>query len=547
MLMKTANLSLTALARVKTFFRGQDVPVTMASLAKIREAIHAMSIPVVVREVELGTGAEEEGKTVLCLLSAFDVYLTVCRDLDRAVERGWFRANVLNVYNNTITFIFMMDGGGGVEKVVLRLLNVSESCSARHCSIIASGEAKDPQCPKPGETYPNVEKILEPLDYRFDLSDNTIVEVGGKHCLIPARACPLVWQWVTVDTDAVFVSCSQTQSLKSPADRLLERQAVVDRSAVLVLCGGVCLGVSCQLPDGTFVSFPFRERPPVTVDVTPVVGVLRVQVMLASDLMATSLLLGMPNQSNCACILCRCSAKGFKETARRPDFPDVDRTADSQFADLTKFNAQKEPKQTPKQKKKKKNPVNAVSEKPLFNIDWSMVIPGFLHLILGLGNDQITDTRERLAVIDNISVLRMRERDALCGLVDSAECELALALTEARRRLGDGNDILNERVPVGVDPGHVLDTISLDDWAPVVDQLSAHFPLEVESARLGTAVFAVRKARSDVDEHDSLYAVDPSRKSLVQLFADALHAKGCRPQRYWLVGSLYDVLLDLND
>ena len=141
----------------------------------------------------------------------------------------------------------------------------------------------------------------------------------------------------------------------------------------------------------------------------------------------------------------------------------------------------------------------------------------------------------------------MRERDALCGLVDSAECELALALTEARRRLGDGNDILNERVPVGVDPGHVLDTISLDDWAPVVDQLSAHFPLEVESARLGTAVFAVRKARSDVDEHDSLYAVDPSRKSLVQLFADALHAKGCRPQRYWLVGSLYDVLLDLND
>jgi hypothetical protein len=67
--MRVAGLSTTALGNVKHYVSEHDVGVTMASLPKVREAIHALSIPVVIRESMLATGPKAEVKEVMCLVS----------------------------------------------------------------------------------------------------------------------------------------------------------------------------------------------------------------------------------------------------------------------------------------------------------------------------------------------------------------------------------------------------------------------------------------------------------------------------------------------
>ena len=508
------------------------MPVEFVSVKKIKAAEQKMRIPVVVREALLATGAEADKQTVLCLISSYDAYLTICRDLDRAVEQGWFKKKIFKNDDNTITIMYMMDGGGGTEKFVFRLQNVEFGCSARHCSIVSQAEAKDPKKnSKPGETYDNVSQMLEKIDYRFDLEENAVVEVLGKHVLVPARACPLVgveWQWVGVDDSNDFDSLDQTKSRLPPEKRLAQRRDVVENSAVFVVCGSVCLGILCQLPDGNRVTFPFRERPMVSLTALPQVRVHGLRATMSSDLMATAVLLGCPNQGGCACLICRVDARKHKLNARNGTANEP-RTEASNATDLDAYNKQSAPA------KGKKKPVHPISRKSLVNVKPHNVVAGPLHLLLGLGNDDVGHIRNRARELDGTDMLSAMERDALCVNVENAECQLALVFKEVRLLLGDANDVLKQRIPVGEDPGKFIETVDLDDWAPVVHALTASRAMTSTGVRLASAVSAVGKVRREVDTHDALHAVDTARVSLVDIILSALHAHGIRPSRYWLV------------
>jgi len=147
---------------------------------------------------------------------------------------------------------------------------------------------------------------------------------------------------------------------------------------------------------------------------------------------------------------------------------------------------------------------------------------------------QIGHQVDRYRELDGTNLGLARERDALCVLVEKAECELTLALGEARGHLGDANFILNQRFAAGEDPGHAVDIVALDDWASVVDELASQAQV-LASVRLASAVSGVRTGRKDIDDHDALHAVDPARETLESLFARTLNSFGCRKSRYWLV------------
>ena len=496
--------------------------------------------------------ASRGGKTVKSMVVNIDLFLLAARDLDVNSDRKSRNKIVfrVDVGKKVCNFMLMWDGGGSSEKFVLRLLNVAHPCSPVHCSLFTSGEAMKPDGDKPSSSYENAVEMLRFVDGRWDLHEHTVVELNGRHVLVPTRACPVVWTSIQVANTAdrlVFFSDRQAQGLELPEDKLIARRALVPGCAVLVFFNGLCIGVRAG-----GLTFAFRE--PVVADFgAPEVVMSSVEVYNSADFQAMAMVVGQPGQSPFVCPFCCTSPKTFKLTAADPQrHRTCLRTLESQLRALRKFRALTT---------KKKSPVDGVSQEPLWYYTYLRLIPPYLHLMLGLVNDCVRITRSELKVLDEIDPALDAIRDAMLNQIQDFECDLALALIETRLLLGDGHALVVEHIGgADVDPGTKIESVTLENWSLLNDAMlilgeskansaealppgDARESLESEideltagSFLLSSSIDNLGRLRAELANHDLVHNADGKPEGvLTTLFKEAMWFFQISISRYWLV------------
>ena len=138
------------------------------------------------------------------------------------------------------------------------------------------------------------------------------------------------------------------------------------------------------------LAFNFREP----VAIAPI-KVRDVKVMFSSDLLATAIFVGMEGQSTCNCLWCRGNAADFKMAAGLEKKALDPRTAATQAADCAEYRRRIE-------SRIKVRHVNGVQAEPLIPIDWDFLIPPWLHLILGTGNEVVKKIYVQLLKLDGV-------------------------------------------------------------------------------------------------------------------------------------------------
>ena len=209
------------------------------------------------------------------------------------------------------------------------------------------------------------------------------------------------------------------------------------------------------------LAFNFREP----VAIAPI-KVRDVKVMFSSDLLATAIFVGMEGQAPHNCPWCRGNAALFKMAAGPEKQALPPRTAATQAADCAEYRRRiAMGMRVPH--------FNGVQAEPLIPIDWDFLIPPWLHLILGTGNEVVKKMYVQL--LQQLDGVDQAKIDNLARLEDElTECEERAidTIVGAIDHLGPDDAAVKA---LGEDKGaaHMARGESTELWAPLVDALNA--------------------------------------------------------------------------
>ena len=423
------HLSHGGLATLNSMFIQFGSAARVASKEKIKQHLSVDRVAGSYRDVVL----ESSTDTVNALVYQANSFDVLARDLDKNHRQGiihqWaFTCN--EGRQESVSIVLGQDGGGLSEKHTQHVVNSTISCSPKVQSIIGSAERlrhDDPR--KPAGSWNNFAEVLRNVEGVHELNSSVVVEINGRHVVIPRHTVPSgdTWECVTTDAAGKDDFLGSAFGRLSPAENRAARAALAPHSAQFLRCENDVLGI---VAGG--ISFPFRQ-PVLVSELALCLPVIReIDVYLCADLAALTVMMGMPNQSGLVCIYCRGDAEDFKKCARglqrlRP------RTAETQAEDLEEFL---------RDHLLKRKHVNGVSCPPIYQLDFSRILPPYLHIILGLVNDEMRYIYKYLLMLDQVDLALLDRIIALQEELDDAEIELARAIEKAREVLGLAHEAL---------------------------------------------------------------------------------------------------------
>lgn len=423
------HLSHGGLATLNSMFIQFGSAARVASKEKIKQHLSVDRVAVSYRDVVL----ESSTDTVNALVYQANSFDVLARDLDKNHRQGiihqWaFTCN--EGRQESVSIVLGQDGGGLSEKHTQHVVNSTIPCSPKVQSIIGSAERlrhDDPR--KPAGSWNNFAEVLRNVEGVHELNSSVVVEINGRHVVIPRHTVPSgdTWECVTTDAAGKDDFLGSAFGRLSPAENRAARAALAPHSAQFLRCENDVLGI---VAGG--ISFPFRQ-PVLVSELALCLPVIReIDVYLCADLAALTVMMGMPNQSGLVCIYCRGDAEDFKKCARglqrlRP------RTAETQAEDLEEFL---------RDHLLKRKHVNGVSCPPIYQLDFSRILPPYLHIILGLVNDEMRYIYKYLLMLDQVDLALLDRIIALQEELDDAEIELARAIEKAREVLGVAHEAL---------------------------------------------------------------------------------------------------------
>ena len=195
----------------------------------------------------------------------------------------------------------------------------------------------------------------------------------------------------------------------------------------------------------------------------------RLDTHFCSDYKATVTWIGKPGQSTCTCLHGSCGAKENKEIAAIPAISCPLFTAQSHAADLARFN-----------QLTYKKPVNGVSKPALMTLDPRRVHPPYLHLILGLGNDEATAITNLLKSHDSMDPALTAALEASAEALGDEELTLMAVIDGAAAMLGQEHALFKQLITDDI--GVLVGQKSLDQWQQLSEALKEAAAGKAEAA-----------------------------------------------------------------
>ena len=459
---------------------------------------------------------------VQCLVYVANICEVYIQSLDTQVANGTFHFWPLHCNNGTDIHIakFALDYGQGSDKMTVTNVNNTHPCSNRIVGVFASIEAeKVDQGKKPADSYANYEYVIPRVPGLVDFHRNSIMRYGASHVILPSHVVPDIWTRKGIDPEDLegFYTRSYGGKSGTCVERAEVRKQLEAKSAILVFSGSKFIGVEAGTQGEA--TFPVREPVETAAPLAPVVPIVNgLHVHHCSDAKAMKCWTGAPGQSHCNCVQCFASAKKFKETATDPAMVLPMRTAETQLAALNKYI-----------QLGSKKPVNGVSKAMLTDMDFNRVHPAYLHLSLGLVNDEVNAIRDEMLKLDSADPVLIAAHEAALEKAEDEERVLIAHIDGASELLGD-DPLIAELI---TDDIGVLVEKSLDPWSRLVTALNEKSSQKFEQAHqirdpvlpAGQVRSGRQKARDDV-RAKTIYDSATTLKEAAEALTESLSAVG---------------------
>jgi hypothetical protein len=190
-----------------------------------------------------------------------------------------------------VYYKFMNDWGGDSDKEALSLMNVSNPCAAKHCTIVGSAKTmRTDETSYPNGSTENLAIVMSRIRGLAGFENNRVAKLGGSHVFYPKQTSPVTWKYDILATQADVVQFTSKKDGGSgdPADMANIRLGLPPQSSVLIVFENKCLGI-----EAAGSTFPFRQPVAVNVSLPPAPIVSEVRLFLVSDLLAMAALNGM--------------------------------------------------------------------------------------------------------------------------------------------------------------------------------------------------------------------------------------------------------------
>ena len=463
-------------------------PLAVASTPLMQEQLKQYTVPTEFRTVPLECGG---GKTVDTLVASCSLFEVVIQDCDQSWANGTFVSANLACNQGLAprgSWVVSQDYGGGQGKWTCHSIDRLCPCSVGNQKRFCSVENKRPDdLTKADENASNFRKVVENVDGLSDLGRSMVlVRVGNAHTIVPAHIIPVVWSCTVINGTDKQLFLDAAWGVGTPAERAVMRAELIQGSGKLIVCDGMCLGV--QSGD---VTFPFRTPAPVTGQQVPAVDQMAMDVFVAADLLAMSVIGGMEGQSGCNCLWCRGAAKDFKLTATDSAFDKlILRTAASQAADLRTYMGLTT--QNPA-------PCNGVSTESIFPFDFEKFIPGWLHVVMGPVNFDVSGMHKKFVDLDKVDTVRMAALLEASERVADVELDLIQVLSNSKEILGPEAPVVRDIIGDN-DIGVLVAQLPLTPWSRISTALTSFASLKAEEAAAMDAGVQRGEIESLVDE-----------------------------------------------
>jgi hypothetical protein len=410
--MQAVDASWSAMRAFRTLLRHFDVHLGLAPERAMKGHLKQFEVPMTTARLTLNAGGyedDEDGsegggktkKTTEALVATGSILETGARDLDARTQEGTFVLRSFpmdpKVHGRDVVHVVMIeDWGGQSGKLMFSIRDCTAPCSYRRCSLVASNEPLYGGN-KPASDHNNYAAVFFLVDGYEDLANFAVVRVGrvddrtAKHVLVPKQAVrqkeiPVL----TVNNEEAvnFKKCACATGTAS--ERAALRAEVECDSGVLVVNNSKALGVRAGE-----LCFAFRGDPPAWHEGN--VAVLEMEVYFSMDLLALAHGLGHGSTSHAICCWCNCDAAEHVKARQGKAVYEL-RTRASEAANLEDFNrrvqvAKDNRARGAKRGIKAPNNYKGVSAVSVFGVELDHIIMPYLHLILGLVNDCVRETR----------------------------------------------------------------------------------------------------------------------------------------------------------
>ena len=504
------NLPHNGMRTLVKFFGNHKIPVTISPENERRALLRSARVESsYYSNVRLESS---KGGIVECLVYVGNVAELYIQSLDVQVENQSFKFWPLASHHGENVQIakIAVDFGQGSDKVTVTNPNNEFPCSSRIVATCASVEAeKADQGKKPADSYPNYKFVVPRIPGMADLYLNKIVRVGSRHAIVPSRIIPTVWaeKQLAEGELAAFYDTAYGGKSGTCAERADKRQALAAESGILVFNGTKFIGIEARGEAG-IATFPVREPVETAPPLAPIVPVVyRLEVHFCSDYKATATWIGKPNQSSCTCLHGCLGAKKYKAMAANPATACPLYTAQSHAADLARF-----------QQLASNTPVNGVSKPALIVLDPERVHPPYLHLILGLVNDEAAAIATYLKSLDSTDPALTAALEAATEALGEEELVLMAHIDGATELLGRDNAFVQEIIPPNSDIGVLVGQVGIEQWQRLSEALGEAAATKSDAAsKIRNPVLPagqVRSRRQQNRDEDRAKIIDDSAKTL---------------------------------